>query len=93
MLALKEQLAELKTIIQAQQQQLQQMSALPAQNPPTTNFDNPGHSDGINVKSSSRNRSVTKPPSANFHTVSRSKESALCQRTSPLSATSMVRDV
>jgi hypothetical protein len=38
MLALKEQLAELKTIIQAQQQQLQQMSALPAPNPPTMNL-------------------------------------------------------
>jgi hypothetical protein len=38
MLALKEQLAVLKTIIQAQQQQLQQMSALPAPNPPTMNL-------------------------------------------------------
>jgi hypothetical protein len=38
MLALKEQLAELKTIIQAQQQQLQQMSALPALSPPTMNL-------------------------------------------------------
>jgi hypothetical protein len=37
MSAFKEQLAELKTIIQVQQQQLQQMSALPAPNLPTMN--------------------------------------------------------
>jgi hypothetical protein len=36
--ALKEQLVELKTIIQAQQQQLQQMSTLPAPNPPVMNL-------------------------------------------------------
>jgi hypothetical protein len=37
-LELKEQLAELKTTIQAQQQQLQQPSAPPALNPPTMNL-------------------------------------------------------
>jgi hypothetical protein len=71
-LALKEQLAELKTIIQAQQQQLQQMSALPPCNESSTRIsnNNPGHSDSINVKSPNRNSRVTKPTSANFHTVS-----------------------
>jgi hypothetical protein len=86
--ALKEQLAELKTTIQAQQQQLHQPSALPAQNPPAMSLppelsnDNSG-TDGNNApttattnsKSLSRNSRVTKPTSATFHTISCSKES------------------
>jgi hypothetical protein len=38
MLALREQVAELKTIIQAQQQQLQQMSTVQSPNPPSLNL-------------------------------------------------------